>query len=244
MARFEDDEFYMKLVTFQVEDCLFRVPRHTLEAQSPVFNDMFAFPPPPGVDVEATMAHAARLSKGDHDGWIPVLKLSRMWQMEELHHAALSCLKYSAIWKSVVEKLALALEYEIQHWIVPAVNELARRPQPISVEDTQVLGLETTSKVATVRERLISESLCLTEGGKDAIAPFITRIFNLSSVLVVGRVSEADIPEEAVLQAVSESCPMVSLNMLIFYWEATPVIPMSSNAKNCAGLILQNLGIR
>ncbi|KAI6046289.1 hypothetical protein EDC04DRAFT_3086367 [Pisolithus marmoratus] len=207
MAQFKDDEYYITLVTFQVEDRLFRVPRHTLEVQSPVFNDMFTFPPPPGVDVEGssdehpivlpdlvtvedfkrllrvllpTSYYGTRLSKGDHDGWISVLKLSRMWQMEELHRAALNRLKYSAVRKSAVEKLALALEYEIQHWIVPAVNELARRPQPISVEDTQILGLETASKVAAVRERLISESLCLTARGKDAIAPFITEIFNLS----------------------------------------------------------------
>ncbi|KAI6015573.1 hypothetical protein EDC04DRAFT_2505222, partial [Pisolithus marmoratus] len=171
---------------FQVEDRLFRVPRHTLEAQLLVFNEMFAFPPPPGVDVEGssdehpivlpnlvtvedfkrllrvllpTSYYGTRLSKGDHDGWISVLKLSRMWQMEELRRAVLSHLKCSAVRKNAVEKLALVLECEIQHWIVPAVNELAREPQPISVEDSQILGLETVSKVAAVRERLISESL-------------------------------------------------------------------------------------
>ncbi|KAI6015577.1 hypothetical protein EDC04DRAFT_643623 [Pisolithus marmoratus] len=191
---------------FQVEDRLFRLPRQSLEAQSPVFKDMFAFPPPPGVDIEGssdehpivlpdvvtvedfkrlikvllpTSYYGTRLPKGDHDGWISVLKLSRMWQMEELHRAALNHLKYSAVRKGAVEKLALALELEIEHWIMPGVNELARRSQPISIEDAQILGLETALKVAAVRESLISESLRLRAGSKDAFTPFITKIFNL-----------------------------------------------------------------
>jgi len=36
----------------QVEDCLFRVPRHTLEAQSTFFRDKFLSPPPLDAEVE------------------------------------------------------------------------------------------------------------------------------------------------------------------------------------------------
>lgn len=210
MVQFKDDEFYMTFVTFRVRDCLFRVPRQTLEAQSPVFKDMFLFPPPPDEEVEGssderpialpedvevedfrrllkvllpTSFYGPRLPKNDHNGWISVLKLSRMWQMEELHCLALKNLKYPAGWKSATEKLALALKHEINAWLVPGINELARRPEPISVEDTQVLGLETALKVAAVRESLVPNGLRLAAGSRDAanvdFTDVIREIFNL-----------------------------------------------------------------
>ncbi|KAN0081373.1 hypothetical protein V8E55_008997 [Tylopilus felleus] len=39
-----DHQFYMTLVTIQVENCLFRVPRQSLQSQSRVFRDMFSLP--------------------------------------------------------------------------------------------------------------------------------------------------------------------------------------------------------
>ncbi|KAI6163367.1 hypothetical protein EDD17DRAFT_1812868, partial [Pisolithus thermaeus] len=188
-----------------VEDCLFRVPRQTLEAQSPVFRNMFSMPPPPDVEVEGLsdehpivlpepvkardfkrllkvlLPTGPRLPKGDHDAWISVLKLSRMWEMEEPYSLALRNLKYPTGWKSAVEKLALALEHEITDWIVPGVNELARRQEPISVEDTQILGLETALKVAAVRESLVTDGFRLTAGCRTAanvdFTPIIKEIF-------------------------------------------------------------------
>ncbi|KAI6113530.1 hypothetical protein EV401DRAFT_1982804 [Pisolithus croceorrhizus] len=206
MAQFKDDEFYMTLVTLQVEDRLFRVPRRILEAQCPVFKDMFSFPPPLDAEAEGssdehpivlpepvkvedfkrllkvllpTSYYGTRLPKDDHDGWISVLKLSKMWQIDELHCAALKNLKYSAVQKSAVEKLALALKYEINDWIIAGVNELARRSEPINVEDARTLGLETVLKIAAVRESPISEGLRLTASSKNAFTPSIIRIFNL-----------------------------------------------------------------
>ncbi|KAI6113531.1 hypothetical protein EV401DRAFT_1982808 [Pisolithus croceorrhizus] len=170
MAQFKDDEFYMTFVTLQVEDCLFRVPRQTLEAQSPVFRNMFSMPPPPDVEVEGlsdehpivlpepvkardfkrllkvllpTGVFSPRLPKGDHDAWISVLKLSRMWEMEEPYSLALRNLKYPTGWKS-------ALEHEITDWIVPG---------------------------AAVRESLVTDGFRLTAGCRTAaniFKPFCT----------------------------------------------------------------------
>lgn len=204
MAPSKDDEFYMTFVTLQVEDTLFKVPRQTLEAQSPVFRDMFSLPPPPDVEVDGssdehpivlpepvkaidfkrllkvlllpTSFVGPRLPKGDHDAWISVLKLSRMWEMEELRVLALRHLKYPTGWKSAAEKLALALKHEIRDWIVPGVNELAKRPEPISVEDAQILGLETALKVAAVRESLVTDGLRLTAGCRIATNVDFTQI--------------------------------------------------------------------
>lgn len=255
MAQFKDDEFYMTLVTLQVEDRLFKVPRRILEAQCPVFRDMFSFPPPLDAEVEGssdehpivlpepvkaedfrrllkvllpTSYYGSRLPKGDHDGWISVLKLSRMWQMEELHRAALKNLKYSVVQKGAVEKLALALKYEIKDWIVPGVDELARRPEPISVEDTAVLGLEVALKVAAVRESLVSEGLRLAASGRNAFAPAITRIFSLSGMLVCIRTSDVHLSEQPVPRTIRDSfkraVEWIHCNTPMFDGEAAQVL--------------------
>jgi len=60
----------------QVEDCLFRVPRHTLEAQSTVFLDMFSFPPPPDTEVEGSSdEHPIRLDGVMADEFRQLLKV-------------------------------------------------------------------------------------------------------------------------------------------------------------------------
>ncbi|KAI5988161.1 hypothetical protein EDD15DRAFT_2289964 [Pisolithus albus] len=204
MAPSKDDEFYMTFVTIQVEDTLFKVPREALESQSPVFKDMFSLPPPPNVEVDGssdehpivlpepvtavdfkwllkvlllpTSFVGPRLPKGGHDAWISVLKLSLMWEMEGLRTLALRHLRYPTGWKSAAEKLALALKYEIRDWIVPGVNELARRPEPMGVEDVQILGLETTLKVAAVRESLATDGYRLTAGCRAASNVDFTQI--------------------------------------------------------------------
>lgn len=60
----------------QVQDRLFRVPRHTLEAQSVVFQDMFSFPPPPDAEVEGSSdEHPIRLDGVTVDEFRHLLKV-------------------------------------------------------------------------------------------------------------------------------------------------------------------------
>jgi len=53
-----------------------------------------------------------------------------------------------------VDRIILAKQYDIRHWLAPALNELAQRPQPLSLEEGTRLGLETALKLASVRERV------------------------------------------------------------------------------------------
>ncbi|KAG6331878.1 hypothetical protein ID866_7210 [Astraeus odoratus] len=180
--RKKDKDWYMTLVTFQVSSFIphiLVVPRHTLESRSKVFEDMFSFPPPPDTEVEGSSdERPIRLDTIKADEfrsllkvlfsgpsgpglplssaeWISVLKLSQMWQFEDIQTIALDNLPYSSVKKSVVKKVALAFQYDIRHWLLPGINQLARRPQPISAEDVQVLGLDVALKVAAVRESLV-----------------------------------------------------------------------------------------
>ncbi|KAH7883264.1 hypothetical protein F5I97DRAFT_1903676 [Phlebopus sp. FC_14] len=176
-----DDKYYMTLVTLQVEDCLFRVPRHTLVSQSKFFREMFLVPPPKGSEPEGTsdehpicvqgikkgdfkrlmkVLFASPLSWGNmqpppvFEEWFPVIQLSKLWEFDDVHKFAIHEVPYASVQKEPAEKVALAFQYDIEPWLLPALNELAQRPEPINKDDVELLGLEVALKVAAVRESL------------------------------------------------------------------------------------------
>ena len=133
------------------------------------------------------------------DEWISVLKLANMWQLEHIRTRALQNLEYKRVRKSAVEKVVLAFQYDVKQWITPGLNELARRQEPISMEDVELLGLDVALKVAAVRESLVFEpeqrspysssgpTNRVTTGTRKAqnvdFTPTIKRIFKLSGAL-------------------------------------------------------------
>ncbi|KAL4064261.1 hypothetical protein V8B97DRAFT_2026047 [Scleroderma yunnanense] len=171
-----DSKFYMTLVTVKVEDCLFRVPRSTLESQSNIFRDMFSLPTPKGDLLEGSTnekpiylanvkAEEFRLllsvlltsSFGPQqnlpsspDEWLPVIKLARMWEFNDVHTNSVKMVPYHSVEKSAVEKVSLAFQYGIQEWLVPGLDELAKRPEPIGIKDIEYLGLDVALKVAAI----------------------------------------------------------------------------------------------
>ena len=132
------------------------------------------------------------------------MKLSQKWQLHQIHTIALEQLPYSSIKKSLTEKVALAFQYDIKQWLLPGLNELAQRPEPIGVEDVQLLGLEVALKIAAIRESLVfdppskqavrsgwgySPSAYVTSGTRNAsgvdFTPTINKVFNWSALEVV-----------------------------------------------------------
>ncbi|KAI6145074.1 hypothetical protein BKA82DRAFT_1002237 [Pisolithus tinctorius] len=180
MARWSKHlEFYTHTVTFLVEDCLFRVSREPLAAESTVFRGMFLLPQGDSETVEgqsdtcpvilqgvskwefesllrALLIRQHGKRKGSSLGkaqWISVLKLSTMWEFKELRKAAIQYLDSPSQPLDPVNKLALASKYEIKRWQLPALLELAKRSLPISVEEGRLIGLENALKLAVVREQ-------------------------------------------------------------------------------------------
>ncbi|KIM59263.1 hypothetical protein SCLCIDRAFT_1023804 [Scleroderma citrinum Foug A] len=172
----KDDEFYMTFVTLNVEDCLFRVPRCTLESQSQIFRDMFSLPVPKSEPLEGSTnenplflpgieAQEFRLLLGvlftsafgpqknlpkSPDEWLSVIKLARMWEFDDIHKSSVKMVPYHSVKKSPVEKVALAFQHDIKEWLVPGLDELAKRPEPIGIGDVDLLGLDVALKVNRV----------------------------------------------------------------------------------------------
>ncbi|KAL4068133.1 hypothetical protein J3A83DRAFT_4413724 [Scleroderma citrinum] len=169
--------FYTKTVIFLVEDCLFRIPREPLEAESIVFRDMFLLPQGDKVtaegcsdanpvllngikkkDFEPLLKALLCRKYGEYRGeplgneqWISVLKLSTMWEFDGLRRSAINNLASKSM--NPVDKFSLAILYDVTEWIMPALLKLAQRPEPISFEEGRRLGFETALKLASVREK-------------------------------------------------------------------------------------------
>ncbi|KAI5985622.1 hypothetical protein EDD15DRAFT_2122345, partial [Pisolithus albus] len=161
-----------------VEDCLFRITKEPLEAESTVFRDMFLLPQGDPETIEGRSDTSPVILQGiskkefesllraliqhgtnkgpdlDHDQWISVLKLSTMWDFHGLRNAAIQHLDVSSRSLNPIDKVELALQYDIKEWLLPALLALAQRSAPISVEEGRRIGFENALKLASVREKL------------------------------------------------------------------------------------------
>ncbi|KAG6333533.1 hypothetical protein ID866_5558 [Astraeus odoratus] len=174
MGHDRDTSFYVATVTFLVEDRLFRVPRAPFEQESSVFLDMFSIPQGDKAVVEGLCdENPIRLdgvTKDDFEQllkalfcrqngsqpplpdnvkqWTSVLKLSTMWDFQIVRQSAIRALDSLQI--DPVDRVALAQQYDIQEWLVPALNELAKRLEPISFEEGCRMGFDTALKLASL----------------------------------------------------------------------------------------------
>lgn len=82
-----------------------------------------------------------------------MLKLSTLWEFKELREAAVKHL-WGALHDNPVDRVVLATQYSITPWLLPSLNELAQRAEPMGVEEANLLGMETAFAIASVREKV------------------------------------------------------------------------------------------
>jgi len=171
-----DALYYLTPITFQVENSLFKVPRHSFTQNSSIFRDMFSIPqsvdgsssPPEG----SSDSNPVRLpvNKGDFrrllevlypleipsapampkEGWISVLRLATMWEMDKVRGLAISQLTNAGM--GSVEKIVLAKELHVPQWLRSGYQELVDRDEVPSMEDSDRIGYPSAIRVFHVRE--------------------------------------------------------------------------------------------
>ncbi|KAL5533633.1 hypothetical protein ACEPAG_93 [Sanghuangporus baumii] len=180
----KDDTFFFSLVTFRVEDRLFRVPKDPFENQSEHFRKLFAnvstrtgtemardIDEPiflPGVEKDAFRDLLRLLYPPPttssftgpiflyREQWIKVLDLAQTWGFAGIRALAIQKLESADFGE--IEKLELALKYQIRQWFSAAYLALAKRPEPLSIDEGRRLGLELSLKMAGVRERRLTHT--------------------------------------------------------------------------------------
>lgn len=172
-------EFYFEdgNLVFLVENTLYRVFRSTFIRHSPVFKDLFTLPKPAGsaddgssdeyplylagilsIDFERLLwvlypptysAHRAQTA----EEWTSILDLATRWEFADVRELAVCQLQTLDL--APVERVALARAYDIcGRWTLAAYIALCERTQALTLAEATLLGLETTTRVAQLREQL------------------------------------------------------------------------------------------
>ncbi|KAG6329035.1 hypothetical protein ID866_10054 [Astraeus odoratus] len=166
--------FYVDTVTFQVEDCLFKVPRGPFEHESTIFCDIYPMPRSDNNTLEGLCDEMAIQLDGSvwgmikmnfhrkhgsypslPDGiqeWTSVLKLSTAWDFKATRQAAIDALDVLQI--GPIDRVVLFLQYDIKDKLLLALNQLAQRVEPISLEEAHQMGVDVALKLTWVREKL------------------------------------------------------------------------------------------
>ncbi|KDQ50882.1 hypothetical protein JAAARDRAFT_141290 [Jaapia argillacea MUCL 33604] len=180
MTTADYNTYYFQDVIFLVEDQLFKVPRLYFENHSDVFRDMFRLPVERGVDVEGSsdenplrlegikkvdflrllrVMYPRLYSRHDittYEEWSSILELSSMWNFEEIKDLAIENLSSSteqgSLAPSPVTRILLGQKYDVPLWVAWGVTDLVKRSEPLTIEEAQALGMESTLKIARVRE--------------------------------------------------------------------------------------------
>jgi hypothetical protein len=69
-----------------------------------------------------------------------------------------------------MDKIILAQDLDIPHWMEPAREQLARREQPLQVDEAERLGARLTALVAQEREKVLLQRI-----GALGLCPFFPR---------------------------------------------------------------------
>ncbi|KAJ8502767.1 hypothetical protein ONZ45_g11454 [Pleurotus djamor] len=170
-----DDQFYFDFIVFLVEDRLFKVPRNRFMAESPVFRTMTEFPPGPNLQVDGMSdEQPLRLDLVGREEfisllrfffpsdvkiilnareWCHILRLANMWDMQAVRSHAMTRLAGTLTTSS---KLAVAIDHNIEEWILPTLETLVFSSEAIMPGDLSNMGAQCASKIFAARKAVRS----------------------------------------------------------------------------------------
>ena len=78
------------------------------------------------------------------------LKLSTAWDFEAVRNTAVSRLESLSLGAS--RAIQIAHLYSVDHWIAPEIERLSLRPESLSLEEAEQIGLETAIEICAHRD--------------------------------------------------------------------------------------------
>ncbi|RXW16407.1 hypothetical protein EST38_g9439 [Candolleomyces aberdarensis] len=169
-----DKKHYWDFVTFSVQGCLFRLPKHRFVEESELFckqydldfnmekeyglEDQQLDVVKLDVDVEDFRAFLTVLypRNGDDaslnlDQWRAVLRLSTKWFFNDIRGQAI--MKIDVIDLPLPERIALAKDHQVSSWLLAGYRQLVVRKKAITVEEAEKIDLRKAILVCELRER-------------------------------------------------------------------------------------------
>ncbi|KDQ51171.1 hypothetical protein JAAARDRAFT_706786 [Jaapia argillacea MUCL 33604] len=187
MSTSSDDDYsayYCQDIIFSVEGQLFKVPKTYFEQHSDVFRGMFTLPNV-GTNKEGMSDHNPLRLEGvkkkdfvrllrvmyprsvnsgikTAEEWSSVLKLSSLWNFEEIEKLAIRSLTMSPKTYDFTpaQMVKLGFEHNIRFWVVRGGAELVKRSERLSIEEGEEMGIMATVVIGGVREFDRQDRLC------------------------------------------------------------------------------------
>lgn len=119
-----------------------------------------------------------------YEQWRSVLHLSSRWGFASIRKLALKSINPP----NACEQLALARDYGVDHWVLPALSALCKRRLPISLEEARQMSIEDVVLVATVREEIRDNGLPV-----DTVTAKIPWRVQVAQARMLGHVASNDV---------------------------------------------------
>lgn len=167
-------------ISFLLDDVLYRVHRYffcrdskvfktrlsrlsTQEDSSPLIVSIEDVKPK---DFDAFLSVLYPLDFNASDGYsfeklTSILDLSTRWGFTSIRDMAIRCLKPP----TAHQRLILGRKYGVDQWILPALQELCERPEPLTPDEARLMGLEDVILVGSVREKVRTHALTANSAG-------------------------------------------------------------------------------
>lgn len=102
------------------------------------------------------------------EDWIALLSISTRYVFDQIRELAITEISKQML--DPVKKVMLANKFNIPQWLPPAFMDLCKRPEPISDNDAETLGLRTVVRVARARELMRDKSYII--GTQRSFSPY------------------------------------------------------------------------
>ncbi|KAJ6453585.1 hypothetical protein C8R45DRAFT_1039116 [Mycena sanguinolenta] len=156
---------------FKVEDQIFKVHRHFLARDSSYFRELFAGPLGDFGTRESEAIPLGEVGSSEFEclldffyngmysqasfslsQWITLLSVSTRLGFDLLRAHAIHAIEENPTTIDPIDKLVLAMQYNIPEWLAPAYTALCQRPNCLEEWEAEKIGLKKTVQIARARE--------------------------------------------------------------------------------------------
>jgi hypothetical protein len=85
------------------------------------------------------------------DEWTSVFKLAALWDMEDVKAEAIQKMT-PLLENQPAKQVKFSLEHDVGEWLIPGLQRLVRREEPLNRNDVDLIGLDYALKVMALRE--------------------------------------------------------------------------------------------
>jgi hypothetical protein len=149
------------------------------------------------------------------DSWAEVLNVSTAMNMPKIRERAIEQIEKADPPVEASKRVSLAHQFQVEKWLRPAYYEMIQRTEPMTKEEVEAMGIETSMKVVKARDRVRQDTMLSLLQDALKMPPTYCHKHSTNSCLkcfkTTHQFSDVDMPEfskEKVQQVITEVLEM------------------------------------